>query len=70
MAAKNNGWNIGEISRVHLYNKQTHIYLKFEVSITNISGFIEIIGARREQILLLDNEYLKYWPNYLYTYAQ
>ena len=40
----------------------------FEVSITNISGITDI--NETELIWLPNNEYLRYWPNYLCVYAQ
>ena len=43
---------------------------KIGVYIRNISGDIDMNVVKREQIMLPNNEYLKYWQNYFHVYAQ
>ena len=44
--------------------------VQFEVSITNISGVIDLSVAKKEQIWLQNNECSTYGPNYLCVCAQ
>ena len=52
-----NIWDIDKIIHVHIHSTQMHMYIKYEVSNTNILGVINI-NMIKLKIWLLNEDYL------------
>ena len=55
---------------MHMHNTKMYMWVKSEVSTANISGVAHINLEKRDPVWLPNNQYLRYYPNYLHAYVQ
>ena len=63
-----NTWGIVKIIIMHMPSTQMHMHVKFEASIRNILGVIDMSVEKGKQMWLPDYHCLSYCPNYFYVY--